>query len=270
MESVVAPDGTRIAYLHGGNGTPLVLLHGTADDHTIWSPVLPALWERFTIYALDRRGRGASGASRDGTYAIEREFEDVAAVVDAAGESAHLLGHSYGAICALEAVLRSGPGDLRKLVLYEPPILIPPVQQFFPPEALTALARMEAVLAAGDLEGVLLTFARDIAQVPEDEIDAMRSTPGWQASVEAAPTIVDEVRAVQSYVFDPERFRDLTTPVLLLLGSESPPFLQAATEAVAKALPHGRLSVLEGEGHLAMVTNPDLFLSEVVGFFAEE
>lgn len=263
MEVVVAPDGTRIAAWRTGTGPPLVLVHGTADDHTIWTGVSPALRERFTVYALDRRGRGGSGAYDAPTYDIEDEFADVAAVVDAIGEPTSLLGHSYGALCALEGALRTD--NLRKLVLYEPPILIG--EPFVPPEAVT---RLETLLAAGDWEEVLLTFAREFAQVPEEAITAMRATPEWQASVETAPTIVAEVRAVKDYLFDPARFRELTTPTLLLLGSESPPYLKTATEAVAETLPQDRLTILAGQGHLAMYTAPERFLEEVIAFLIED
>src|SRR3712207_8086243 len=103
QETVTSVDGTSIAYWRSGEGPPLVLVHGTAADHSRWAPVLPAFEQRFTVYAIDRRGRGGSGDSGD--YAIEREFEDVAEVVDSLGESVNLLGHSYGALCALEAAL---------------------------------------------------------------------------------------------------------------------------------------------------------------------
>jgi pimeloyl-ACP methyl ester carboxylesterase len=265
MESVLAPDGTRIAYERGGEGPPLVLVHGTADDHTRWAPLLPALQERFTVYALDRRGRGESGATDAETYTIEQEFADVAAVVDATGEPTYLLGHSFGALCALEAALRTD--NLRKLVLYEPTIPIPPGSPIAPP---ATLAKMEALQAAGDWEGVLLTLAREIVGVPEDVIAAWRASPEWEAAIDAADTIVPEGHAIEGYVFDPARFRGLTTPTLLLLGSESPPFFKAATEAVGEALPHSQLVVLAGQGHVAMDTNPELFLREVVRFLGEE
>src|SRR3712207_6694772 len=117
-ESATSKDGTPIAYWRSGEGPPLVLVHGTAADHGRWRPVLPAFEERFAVCAVDRRGRGGSGDSED--YAIEREFEDVAAVVDSLGEPAFLVGHSYGALCALEAALLTP--NVRKMVLYEPPM----------------------------------------------------------------------------------------------------------------------------------------------------
>src|ERR671913_1467382 len=93
----VAAGSTQVAYSRGGEGPPLVLVHGTAADHSRWAPVLPAFEQHFSICAVDRRGRGGSGDSED--YALEREFEDIAAVVDSIGEPVFLLGHSYGALC---------------------------------------------------------------------------------------------------------------------------------------------------------------------------
>ncbi len=103
IETVISADGTPIACWLSGSGPPLVLVHGTAADHVRWAPVLPALEERFAVIAIDRRGRGRSGDG-DG-YAMEREFEDVAAVADWAGDETAVLGHSYGGNCALEAAL---------------------------------------------------------------------------------------------------------------------------------------------------------------------
>jgi pimeloyl-ACP methyl ester carboxylesterase len=272
MDFAISRDGTRIAYQRAGEGPPLVLIHGTADDHTIWSPLVPALSEHFTVYAIDRRGRGESEETDPESFAIAREFEDVIAIVDAIGEPAYVLGHSYGAICALGAALQTD--KLQKLVLYEPPMLtvsgdwlIPEVAQEGMGQAVEA---MDQMLAEGDNEGVMLTFARDIAQVPEEAIAAFRTMPSWQASVDMADTIVREVHAVENYDFDPERFHDLSIPALLLTGSESPPFMQAATEAVASALPNDRVVTLEGQGHLAMAFDPEGFTSQLFAFLSDE
>jgi pimeloyl-ACP methyl ester carboxylesterase len=265
MESVLAADGTSIAFQRIGSGPPLVLVHGSLDDHRRWAGLLPALQERFSVVALDRRGRGGSGATDTATYAIESEFADVAAVVDATGTPVYLLGHSYGALCALEAARRTD--NVAKLVLYEPPIPIPPGNPICPPGALAAL---ETLLEAGDRDTVALTFAREIARVPEAEISALRDSPAWPAVTALAHTIVYEIRAAEGYVFDPSRFRNLATPTLLLVGSESAPFLQAASAAVAAALPHRRLATLPGQGHLAMDTDPEGFLRQVVAFLSED
>ena len=110
IKKVLSKDGTAIAYETIGEGAPLVLVHGTGGTRERWAPVVPALASHFTVYAMDRRGRGES---QDGTavYTIEREFEDVAALVDSIGTPVNLFGHSYGGICALEASVhqQSGP-----------------------------------------------------------------------------------------------------------------------------------------------------------------
>jgi pimeloyl-ACP methyl ester carboxylesterase len=258
QETVPSVDGTPIACWRSGEGPPLVLVHGTAADHNRWVSVLPAFEQRFTVYAIDRRGRGGSGDSDD--YAVEREFEDVAAVVDSLGESVNLLGHSYGALCALEAALLTR--NIHKLVLYDPGIELAG-QEIYPPEV---IERLEALLKAGDRDGVVATTMREVAGLPPETVEYMRSQPAWQARVAAAHTIPRELRAVKAYRFDPERFRDLGVPTLPLSGGDSPAALRKAAEAVDEMLPDSRLVVMPGQGHAAMDTGTDLFTSEVLRF----
>ena len=265
MQSLHSSDGTRIAYQRSGNGPPLVLVHGTADDHTIWDLVSPALTQHFTVYAIDRRGRGNSIPVNSSTYSIEREIEDIVAVVKATAETSILLGHSFGALCALEAALRLT--NLRRLILYEPPFPLPPGSPMTQPGT---LSRMDALLKVGDREGTVLTFAREVAHLSEDAIAAARHSPIWAATVDTAHTIADEIRAVERYAFDPNRFRNLTIPTLLLCGSDIPPFLAASTEAVAGALCNSTLTVLQGQGHMAMLTAPDRFTGEVMRFLMDD
>lgn len=257
METVTSRDGTPIAYYRAGSGPPLVLVHGTSGVYTRWAPVLPALEERFAVYAIDRRGRGESGDSP--TYAIEREFEDVAAVVDAIGEPAHLLGHSFGGILALEAALLTE--NIRRLVLYEG-IPIPDVPPF--PEGTTE--RLQALLDAGDREELLTTFYLEVVRVAPDEIDRFRSLPEWAARLASAHTLPREMCAIEEYYFDPQRFQDFPTPTLLLRGGASPPFVKTASEAMNKILPKSQIAVLSEQGHIAYQTAPDLFVREVLAF----
>src|SRR5262245_20820801 len=111
-------EGVTLACGRAGNGPPLVLVHGTGATAARWTPVLPAFAARFSVYAVDRRGRGESGDAAD--YAIEHEFDGVACLVDSLVQPVYLLGHSYGGVCALEAA-RLTP-HVHKLVLYEPPV----------------------------------------------------------------------------------------------------------------------------------------------------
>ena len=256
--TVTSVDGTPIAYLRRGEGPPIVLVHGTAADHSRWAPVLPACEQRFTVYAIDRRGRGGSGDSDD--YAIEREFEDVAVVVDSLGESVNLLGHSYGALCALEAALLAR--NVRKLVLYDPGIEVAG-EQIYPPEV---IERLEALLGARDRDGVVATTMREVAGLSPETVEYMRSQPVWQARVDAAHTIPRELRAVKAYRLDAERLGDLRVPTLLLSGGDSPAALRKAGEAVDETLPDSRIVVMPGHGHAAMDTGTDLFTTKVLRF----
>lgn len=260
MQTVTSADGNRIAFRRTGSGPPLVLVHGAAGDHSRWEVggVRAALAEYFTVLAMDRRGRGGSGDAPG--YEIEREFQDVAAVAGAAGEPAILLGHSYGALCALEAALLVP--ELRGLILYEPPI--PTSGHSF--DTTDAVARVRALLAAGDREGALAHFLLEIAELTSEEVETLRRLPSWPGRVAAAHTLPREEEAAMRYRFDPTRFRALVTPTLLLVGGASHPGYRRATDAVAAALPDRRTVVLEGQGHVAMNTAPDRFVAEVVAF----
>lgn len=261
MEKIVSKDGTPIAYQRSGTGAPLALVHGTGGAHIRWTPILPALERQYTVYAVDRRGRGESGEAQD--YAIEREFEDVAAVVDSIGDGANLLGHSFGGICSLEAALLTP--HLRKLVLYEPPLPIPGVPIY--PEGV--IDRLQALLDAGDRGGVLTTFMREVVRMPAHELELFKSSPAFPARVAAAHTLPRELRAHEAYRFEPERFKNLHVPTMLLLGGDSPEFFKKTIERWHAALPNSRIVVLPGQQHIAHYTAPDLFTREVLAFLNE-
>ncbi len=210
MKHVISKDGTHIAYERSGTGPPLVLIHGTGIDHTYWNPLIPRLEQYFTVYTVDRRGRGQSDDTQP--YAIKREFDDVAALVDSIPGTVGLLGHSYGALCSLEAALLTT--HIHKLALYEPPVYTT-IEVSYPPDILD---RFNALLKTGNAEEALLMLY-EIGQTSTDELNLLRSLPSWQARVLAAHTIPREVISVKNYSFDPGRFRNLKTPILFLLGA---------------------------------------------------
>jgi pimeloyl-ACP methyl ester carboxylesterase len=257
-ETVRSRDGTPIAYQRAGEGPPLVLVHGTSADHSRWTPVLPTFEEHFSVYAIDRRGRGGSGDSDD--YSIEREFEDVAAVVDSIEEPVSLLGHSMGAVCALEAALLTR--NVRKLVLYEPGMNVTG-EDIYPAGFID---RLDALLEAGDRDGVIEALMREVVGMSPEEVEYLHSLPAWHERVKAAHTVPRELHTDEDYRFVPERFEGLNTPTLLLEGSESSAFLKAANQAVDEALPNCRIVVMPGQGHAAMDTGTDLFTTEVIRF----
>ena len=232
-----------------------MLIHGAAADHGRWAPVLPALEERYTVLAIDRRGRGQSGDADD--YALEREYEDVAAVVEWAGEAVNVLGHSHGGVCALEAALLTD--RIGKLVLYEPPLGF----LVSPPEV---VQRLQALLDAGERDELLAYFMREVAGLPPEQIELLRSLPAWEGRLAAAHTIPREERVNREYAFDPDRFRELRVPTLFLEGGDSPDPFKAAGEALRTALPDCRVVVMAGQRHAAMDTGTELFIAEVLGF----
>ena len=157
MDKIISCDGTPIAYHRIGAGPPLVLAHGSGASNPAvgWPAVLPALEERFTVYAVDRRGYGESGDSPN--YVIEREFEDLAALVDSIGEPTALLGHSFGALCALGAAMLTH--NVARLILYEPAISFPGMPFY----AEGTIERLQALLDAGDRDAVLNVIFCEIA-----------------------------------------------------------------------------------------------------------
>jgi pimeloyl-ACP methyl ester carboxylesterase len=258
LEKTISPDGTPIGYWRSGHGPALVLVHGTTADHSRWETVLPLLEPHVTAYAMDRRGRGASGDATE--YRLADEAADVAAVVDAVadanGAPVDVLSHSYGALCCLEAgLLTTG---VRRLVIYEPPL-----GYITPPELID---RMDDLLAQGRREDVVVTVLRDLAGMPEEQLKRAMALPSWANRVAAAHTAIRETRAESGYRFEPSRFESVAVPTLLLVGSESPPDLVAPTGTLAEALPNARVVPMTGQGHVAMLTAPDLFVAEVLGF----
>ena len=256
FETVTSKDGTRIGWARSGDGPPLVLIHAGMADRTRWKPVLPALDERFTVYAVDRRGRGASGDAAD--YAIEREYEDVAAVVDVIDAPVNLLGHSYGGRCALGAALLTK--NIRTLILYEPFAVS---LMRYPPGL---VERLQGYLEAGDRESLLTTIMREVVKMPSEEIKILRSAPAWPGRIKAAHTILREIQAAYDQKFEPEPYENFTTPTLLLLGSESPDVFRTSMAMLRSALPNSQIAVLPGQRHAAMDTGPEIFTREVIRF----
>ncbi len=258
----ISRDGTPIAWFRSGSGPPLVLVHGATADHTTFRVVEPLLHGRFTCYALDRRGRGASGDTLP--YSIIREFEDVAAVVDTAslesGRSVDLLGHSYGGWCALGAALRTP--NVRRLVVYEGG----PSPHAGSAPARGLAARLRALLAHGDREAFVRLFMRKVVGMTPDELAAFEASPVWPARVAAAETALRELEEAPTSESGLDALAAVTVPVLLLLGGETAPVFRIEIEALAARLPDARIAVLPGQKHAAHHTAPERFVAEVVRF----
>ena len=264
---VVSRDGTEIAWWTSGQGPPLVVVHGTPADHTRWRPLLPYLEPHVTVHAMDRRGRGASG---DGpAYDLAREYEDVAAVVDAVAEASgapvDLYGHSHGGIVAFGAATLTS--KLGKLVLYEGWPVPDPEVYALPPGLQD---RLDALLAAGDRDGVVETLFRELELMSDEDMDAFKAAPSWPGRVAAAHTITREVRAETGAWLDPELASRISVPVLLLTGEHSADPAKADIEAVAAALPDVRIVALEGQEHVADVLVPEVFAQHLLVFLGDQ
>jgi pimeloyl-ACP methyl ester carboxylesterase len=259
IETVRSKDGTTIAYERRGHGPPLVMVHGSTVNRTRWGGVVSRLAAHFSLLMVDRRGRGESG---DGPiYSIEREFEDVVAVLESTAEPASILAHSYGAICSLEASRLTE--RIAKMVLYEPPLPLPDRKLIFPDDL---FARLEGLLVAGDRDGVVATFMREVIRMSDREIENMRRTSSWAVRLSAAHTIPREVAVASTYRFRAEGFAHVRVPTLFVVGSRSPAYMHEATAMASAALAGSQVESLRGQGHAAMSTGPRLFLEKVLPF----
>lgn len=248
-----------------GSGPPLLLVHGTAGDHTTFRVVGPRLGSTFAVMAMDRRGRGASGDTLP--YSIEREFEDVVAVAERLasewGAPIAVLGHSYGGRCALGAALWTDAID--RLICYEG-APTPDGHTYHPPGL---EARLDDRLQAGDPDGLLATFMTEVVGMPPADLAAYRADPVWPVRVAAAGTIPRELEAERLPAASLDVLGRVRQPVLQLLGSASLPVFRAATAALDERLHDGRIVEIAGATHAAHHTHPDAVVDAVRAFLTD-
>jgi pimeloyl-ACP methyl ester carboxylesterase len=263
--TVRSRDGTPVAVFASGTGPTVVLVHGATADHTAWRATAPLLATRFTLWAIDRRGRGASGDAPD--YALEREFEDVAAVAEAAAAESEgpvgVVGHSFGGRVGLGAALLTGA--IGRLVVYEG---APPAgDRAYQPDGL--VERLSKLRDEGQYELLLETFLSDVVGMGAAELAAYRDNPVWPARVAAAPSIVRELEAETAPAGSLGALGGVPVPVLQVLGSDSLPPFHAATDALHRRLADGRVAVIEGARHAAHHTHAQQFAALVTDFLAD-
>ncbi len=266
---VPAPDGTTIAVFRSGtpDGPPLVLVHGAAADHTTFRVVGPLLGATFDVHAIDRRGRGASGDTAP--YAIEREFEDVAAVAEAIASArgqpnVDVFGHSYGGRCALGAALQTPA--IRRIISYEG-APTPPGERYGD----VALAYdLERLADEGRSDELLATFMTRVVGMSPDDLARYRADPVWPRRVAAAGTIARELLVEASADAGIERLGSVRQPVLQILGGDSLPAFASATRALDARLANGRIVTIPGARHAAHHTHPDAVLEAVRAFLLED
>lgn len=255
MTTVISPDGTAIGYESVGAGPPLLLVHGSTGTRARWRAVTSALAQRYTVHAMDRRGRGLSTLEA-GPYSLGREAEDVAAVAAAVGGNVYVVGHSYGALAVLEAAPITTA--FRRIMLYEPPIPSPGLDVSSP----QGLARITTM---SDSREILEAFYRETLHLPESAIKdlADREFPYVAASI--AHTAARELAEAGAYSLT-ERHATITAPVRMLLGTESPAHFRAAAAAVAAKIPGTTIVALHGQGHQGIDYDPQQFARAVLEF----
>jgi pimeloyl-ACP methyl ester carboxylesterase len=242
MEQVTSKDSTTIAFDRLGEGPAVILVSGGSVDRSSLAALADLLAQHFTVFNYDRRGRGPSGDTPP--YAVEREVEDIDAVVEAAGGSAYLFGSSSGAALALEAA-RQLPNRITKLALWEPPY----IPEGFPRPPADTAKTFSDLVAAGKRGDAAEYFMAKVVGMPPEFVAQARSSPWWPAQEALAHTLAYDATIMGDYSLPTERAAQVTIPTLVLDGGASFPFLHPTAQALVAALPNGRQRTLEGQSH---------------------
>lgn len=264
MNSVISRDGTRIAYDELGGGPPVILVGGAFNTRTFGpnKGLAPLLEEHFTVINYDRRGRG--GSTDTAPYAVEREIEDLEALIEVSGGSAHVFGISSGAALALEAA-NSGLA-IEKLALYEAPFIVDDSRAPVPDDY---LPKLEGMLAADRRNDAIRLFLRQGVGVPAVFVAMMRMMPVWSKLKAVAPTIIYDATLVNDYrrgePLPSDRWASLTLPTLVAVGGKSPEWMRNAMRELADVL-DAEHRTLEGQTH---IVKADALAPVLVEFFAE-
>jgi pimeloyl-ACP methyl ester carboxylesterase len=241
MGNVTSKDGTTIAFDRMGKGSAIILVSGGSTDRMANAPLAALLSPHFTVFNYDRRGRGPSGDTPP--YAVEREVEDIDAVISAAGGSAFLYGTSSGAVLALEAAA-SGLA-IARLALWEPPFILdekarPPADQ---------VEQYNQMIAEGRRGDAVEYFMSKVVGLPPEFVAGARNAPFWGAQEALAHTLAYDATIMGDYSLPSDRAASVTIPTLVIAGAASFPFMRETAEALAKSIPHGQTRILEGQTH---------------------
>jgi pimeloyl-ACP methyl ester carboxylesterase len=244
VKTVNSKDDTPIAFDQSGQGPALILVTGAFTTRADWSSLAASLAPHFSVFNYDRRGRGESGDTMP--YAVEREIEDIDALITVAGGPAFLYAHSSGAALAMEAAIKLGD-KVKKLAMYEAPYDDEPEAQ----RTWGAyIQQLTEALAAGRRGDAVALFMQYVG-TPAEQIQAMRQTPAWPALEAIAPTlaydhtyIIGKDRSVPV-----ERAAQVRVPTLVMNGSASLPFMYETARMLSNAIPHAEHLTLEGQTH---------------------
>jgi len=253
QHSTRAADGVEIGYFRRGQGPALVITHGSIATKEQWLPATEHLARDFTCFVHDRRGRGASGDAA--AYSLGCEVDDIAAMMAVAGPGAHLLGHSFGALCTLAYAERHAIDGV--LVLYEPPLAVDG------PVAGPPLEGYRALVEAGDLDAALEHALIHFVRMPKEAIPMVRQTPLWGGCMPLTPTWVRELEQIDALGADLGHYAAVTARTHILAGLATTPFLLDGAHQLRGVIAGAKITEMPGDGHFAHVANPRNFAAAV-------
>ena len=243
---MTSKDGTALAFDRSGEGPPVVVVGGALSTRSAAEPLAGLLAPSFTVYAYDRRGRGDSGDTPP--YAVEREVEDIQALIEEAGGSAFAFGHSSGGALALEAAARTL--GITKLAVYEPPFIVDSSRPPLPDDSVERLTELASTGRRGD---AVEYFMETGVGMPPEAIAAMKDAPFWPALEAVAHTLPYDMRVMGDNLsgkpLQADRWASLTIPTLVIDGGASPPWLGNAAQGLVDVLPEARRRTIEGQTH---------------------
>lgn len=263
---VVSADGTEITGERSGSGPAVILVASALADRSDTAKLAALLAERFTVINYDRRGRGASGDAD--SYTVDREIEDIAALVDHAGGSASLFGSSSGAVLALRAAVAGL--NIDRLALYEPPFVVSDSDDG-PPRDVER--QVTALLAEGRDSDAVKYFMTEVQGMPGIAVFFMKLMPKmWAGLTKLARTLPYDVAVMgdtqQGKPLDADAWAGVGVPTRVLTGAKSPAAFQEAARAVTEVLPHADTRTLPGLNHGAVVMAPKKIAPEIAEFLA--
>jgi pimeloyl-ACP methyl ester carboxylesterase len=257
--AVVSRDGTSIVYEKTGSGPSVILVNGALSQRIAVTKWADMLAESFTVVIYDRRGRG--GSTDTEPYAVEREIEDIEALINEAGGPVYLFGSSSGAALTLLAAETLGSKKVEKIALYEPPYGSGTKEEY------TAEKNTINQMVKEGKPGDAVTFFMEKRGTPPDQMEAMKKSPGWNGMVSIGHTLVYDFEVLGDGTFPGDVARDITIPTLVMVGEKSVEFMHTTAETVQKGIRGAERKTIKGQAHVA---SPEVVVPVLVEFFGKQ